>query len=64
LPKFSSVAVDLDVGASKNVSNCSLVKSTTRKTEKRALPQPEMNEDEEINLPIKLLKRSIKIEKI
>jgi len=63
LPKFSSVAVDLDVGALKNVSNCSLVKSTTHKTGKIALPQPEMNEDEGINLPIKLLKRSIKIEK-
>ncbi|XP_039687358.1 uncharacterized protein [Medicago truncatula] len=64
LPKFSSVAVDLDVGASKKVSNCCLVKSTTRKIVKRVLPQPEINEVEEINLPIKLLKRNIKIEKI
>lgn len=64
LPKFSSVAVDLDVGASKKVSNCCLVKSTTHKIVKRVLPQPEINEVEEINLPIKLLKRNIKIEKI
>jgi len=62
LPKFSSVVVELEesvtplgIGGTSDVV-------IENKGGKRVSPTAE--EDEDLNLPIKLLKRSIKIEKI